>query len=165
MVRITRYENWSFLNFDHILARIYQKFYTILWFCDMLSIIYCNSSYCSAFMHFCASDIGNFLLSCPNTWIICVRLTSSASVKTIRYFEYVNKTSKSLLNIIAQITSYLICDAGGVGYVIYVLFVLPYRTKIRRTKVSKFQLGVENFVRRNILSVENFVQYFNTKVR
>ena len=45
------------------------------------------------------------------------------------------------------------------------LFLLPYRTKIRRTKVSKFQLGVENFVRRNILSVENFVQYFNTKVR
>ena len=42
---------------------------------------------------------------------------------------------------------------------------IPYRTKIRRTKVSKFQLGVENFVRRNILSVENFVQYFNTKVR
>ena len=43
--------------------------------------------------------------------------------------------------------------------------LIPYRTKIRRTKVSKFQLGVENFVRRNILSVENFVQYFNTKVR
>ena len=42
---------------------------------------------------------------------------------------------------------------------------IPYRTKIRRTKVSKFQLGVENFVRRNILSVENFVQYFNTKLR
>ena len=42
---------------------------------------------------------------------------------------------------------------------------IPYRTKIRRTKVSKFHLGVENFVRRNILSVENFVQYFNTKVR
>ena len=42
---------------------------------------------------------------------------------------------------------------------------LPYRTKIRRTKVLKFQLGVENFVRRNILSVENFVQHFNTKVR
>ena len=34
-----------------------------------------------------------------------------------------------------------------------------------RTKLSKFQLGVENFVRRNILSVENFVQYFYTKVR
>ena len=31
--------------------------------------------------------------------------------------------------------------------------------------MSKFQLGVENFVRRNILSVENFAQYFNTKVR
>ena len=43
--------------------------------------------------------------------------------------------------------------------------LLPYRTKIRRTKVSKFQFGVENFVRRNILSVENFVHYFNTKVR
>ena len=42
---------------------------------------------------------------------------------------------------------------------------LPYRTKIRRTKLSKFRLGVENFVRRKILSVENFVQYFNTKVR
>ena len=42
---------------------------------------------------------------------------------------------------------------------------IPYRTKIRRTKVSKFQLSVENFVRRNILSVENFVQYLNTKVR
>ena len=42
---------------------------------------------------------------------------------------------------------------------------LPYRTKIRRTKVSKFQLDVKNFVLRNILSVENFVQYFNTKVR
>ena len=34
-----------------------------------------------------------------------------------------------------------------------------------RTKLSKFRLGVENFVRRNILSVENFVQYFNTIVR
>ena len=31
---------------------------------------------------------------------------------------------------------------------------LPYRTKIRRTKLSKFWLGVENFV-----------PYFNTKVR
>ena len=30
--------------------------------------------------------------------------------------------------------------------------------------MSKFQLGVENFVRRNVLSVENFVQYFNTKI-
>ena len=27
-----------------------------------------------------------------------------------------------------------------------------------RTKLSKFRLGVENFVRRNILSVENFVR-------
>ena len=34
-----------------------------------------------------------------------------------------------------------------------------------RTKVSKFWLGVENFVRRKLLSVENFVHYFNTKVR
>ena len=42
---------------------------------------------------------------------------------------------------------------------------IPYRTKIRRTKVSKFQPSVENFVRRNILSVENFVQYLNTKVK
>ena len=49
---------------------------------------------------------------------------------------------------------------------IYVqLFILPYRTKIRRTKLSKFRLGVENFVRRKTLSVENFVQCFNTKVR
>ena len=31
---------------------------------------------------------------------------------------------------------------------------LPYRTKIRRTKLSEFLLGVENFV-----------QYLNTKVR
>ena len=31
--------------------------------------------------------------------------------------------------------------------------------------MSKFWLGVENFVRRKILSVENFVQYFNAKVR
>ena len=29
---------------------------------------------------------------------------------------------------------------------------LPYRTKIRRTKLSKFRLGVENFVQRKILS-------------
>ena len=29
---------------------------------------------------------------------------------------------------------------------------LPYRTKIRRTKLSKLWLGVENFGRRNILS-------------
>ena len=43
--------------------------------------------------------------------------------------------------------------------------VLPYRTKIRRTKLSKFRLGVESFVRRKILSVENFVRCFNTKVR
>ena len=42
---------------------------------------------------------------------------------------------------------------------------IPYRTKIRWTKLLKFRLGVENFVWRNILSVENFVQYFNTKVR
>ena len=41
---------------------------------------------------------------------------------------------------------------------------IPYRTKIRRTKSSKFWLGIENFVRRKILSVENFVQYFNAKV-
>ena len=33
--------------------------------------------------------------------------------------------------------------------------VIPYRTKIRRTKLSKFRLGVESFFRRNILSVEN----------
>merc|ERR1719318_980275 len=32
------------------------------------------------------------------------------------------------------------------------IHILPYRPKICRTKVSKFQLGVENFVRRNILS-------------
>ena len=30
---------------------------------------------------------------------------------------------------------------------------IPYQTKIRRTKLSKFRLGVENFVRRKILSV------------
>ena len=36
-------------------------------------------------------------------------------------------------------------------------YKIPYRTNIRLTKVSKFQFGVENFVRRNILSVENFV--------
>ena len=42
---------------------------------------------------------------------------------------------------------------------------IPYRTKIRRTKVSKFWLGVKNFVRRKIFSVEIFFQYFNTKVR
>ena len=42
---------------------------------------------------------------------------------------------------------------------------IPYRTKIRRTKLSKFRLGVENFVRRKILSVENCVQCFNTKAR
>ena len=35
---------------------------------------------------------------------------------------------------------------------------IPYRTKIRRTNLSKFRFGVENFVRRNILSVENFVR-------
>ena len=35
---------------------------------------------------------------------------------------------------------------------------IPYRTKIRRTKLSKFWLGVENFVRRKILFVENFVR-------
>ena len=37
---------------------------------------------------------------------------------------------------------------------------VPYRTKIRRTKLSKFRPCIENFVRRKILSVENFVQYF-----
>ena len=42
---------------------------------------------------------------------------------------------------------------------------IPYRTKISRTKLSKFRIYVENFVRRKILSVENFVQYFDTKVR
>ena len=36
----------------------------------------------------------------------------------------------------------------------YVLGKIPYQTKICRTKLSKFWLGVENFVR-----------YFNTKVR
>ena len=40
-----------------------------------------------------------------------------------RYFEYVNKTGK-LLNIIAHITSYFICDAGDDCSVIYVLSVL-----------------------------------------
>ena len=30
---------------------------------------------------------------------------------------------------------------------------------------SKFRLGVENFVQQKILSIKNFVQYFNTKVR
>ena len=40
-----------------------------------------------------------------------------------------------------------------------------YRRKIHQTKLSKFQLDVENFVWRKILSIENFVQYFNTKVR
>ena len=39
------------------------------------------------------------------------------------------------------------------------------RTKIRRTKLSTFRLGVENFVQRKILSVANLVQYFNTKVK
>ena len=42
---------------------------------------------------------------------------------------------------------------------------IPYRTKIRQIKLSKFRLCVENFVQRKILSVENFVQYFNTKIR
>ena len=41
---------------------------------------------------------------------------------------------------------------------------IPYWTKIRRTELSKFLLGVENFAQRKILSVENFVQCFNTKV-
>ena len=37
-------------------------------------------------------------------------------------------------------------------------FVQCFNTKGKnRTKVSKFRLGVENFVRRNILSNENFV--------
>ena len=40
------------------------------------------------------------------------------------YFEYINNTSKIFLNIIAQITFYLICDAGDVCSVIYVLSVL-----------------------------------------
>ena len=47
----------------------------------------------------------------------------------------------------------------------YLLTKVPYRTKIWRRKLSKSRLGVENFVRPKILSVENFVQYFNTKVR
>ena len=42
---------------------------------------------------------------------------------------------------------------------------ISYRTKIHRTKLSKFWLGVENFVRRKILSVENFVQCCNTNVK
>ena len=42
---------------------------------------------------------------------------------------------------------------------------VSYRTKICRTKLWKFRLGVENFVRRKMLSVKNFVQYFSTKVR
>ena len=42
---------------------------------------------------------------------------------------------------------------------------IPYWTKFRRTKLTKFRLGVEDFVRRIILSIENFVQYFNTEVR
>ena len=45
------------------------------------------------------------------------------------------------------------------------IYLIPYRTKIRRTKLSKFRLGVETFVGRKILYVENFVQYVNTKVR
>ena len=51
------------------------------------------------------------------------------------------------------------------GQVLLLQRHIPYLTKIRRTKVPKFQLGVENFVQQNILSVENFVQYFNTRVR
>ena len=35
---------------------------------------------------------------------------------------------------------------------------IPYRTKIRRTKVPKIWLGAENFVRRKYLSAENFVR-------
>ena len=42
---------------------------------------------------------------------------------------------------------------------------IPYCTKIRRTKFSKFRLGVENIVRPKILSVEHFAHYFNTEVR
>ena len=37
---------------------------------------------------------------------------------------------------------------------------VPYRTKLRRTKVTKFFGGDENFVRRKILSDEHFVQKF-----
>ena len=32
-------------------------------------------------------------------------------------------------------------------------YKVPYRTKIRRSKVSKFQLGIENFVRRKFCPV------------
>ena len=42
---------------------------------------------------------------------------------------------------------------------------IPYRTKIRRTKLSNFPLGVKKIFRRKILSVENFAQCFDTKVR
>ena len=42
---------------------------------------------------------------------------------------------------------------------------LPFQTNMRRTKLSKFRLGVENFVRRKLLSVENFVRYFKIKLR
>ena len=37
---------------------------------------------------------------------------------------------------------------------------IPYRTKLRRTKVTNFFGGDENFVRRKILSDESFVQFF-----
>ena len=36
------------------------------------------------------------------------------------------------------------------------IYNISYRTKIRRTKLSKFRLGVETFVQRKILSVEHF---------
>jgi hypothetical protein len=37
-------------------------------------------------------------------------------------------------------------------------YIIPYRTKIRRTKLPKIGLGAENFVRRKFLSAENFVR-------
>ena len=37
---------------------------------------------------------------------------------------------------------------------------VPYRTKLRRTKVTKYFGGDENFVGRKIWSDENFVQIF-----
>ena len=58
------------------------------------------------------------------------------------------------------------CDYG-VEKIYFLSNGIPYRTKIRRTKVSKFWLGVENFVRQNILSDEilsNKVVSFGGKI-
>ena len=58
--------------------------------------------------------------------------------------------------------TFLLSKMGSLVSELESLWKLPYRTKIRRTKLSEFWLGVENFVRRKILSVEIFSQCFNT---